>query len=148
MLQVETQGEGKRRELHERVQGLLRRNAVASRATRKTQRHREALLARLQLDSALLLGEAPSLLHFQTNYKYLKTRLVTKRKSLHTDAPNLKDASESDISTFTCHSVPIATKARYNHNQELRLLRQPWWRKLGDEYQDTKLDEELDSKLF
>ena len=64
------------------------------------------------------------------------------------DAPSLKDATEEDIATYTCHSVPIATKARYNHNQELRLQRQPWWHKLGDEYQDQKLDEELDWKVF
>ena len=67
---------------------------------------------------------------------------------LFADTPSLKDANEEDIATYTCHSVPIATKARYNHNQELRLLRQPWWRKLGDEYQDQKLDEELDWKVF
>ena len=64
------------------------------------------------------------------------------------DAPSLTEATEDDIATYTCHSVPIATKARYNHNQEIRLLRQPWWRKLGDEYQDEKLDEELDWKVF
>ena len=61
---------------------------------------------------------------------------------------DLNTVTDDDIATYTCHSVPIATKARYNHNQELRLLRQPWWKKLGDEYQDEKLDEELDWKQF
>ncbi len=64
------------------------------------------------------------------------------------DTPGLKDASESDVTTYTSHAVPIATAARHNHQHELRLLRQPWWRKLGDEYQDHKLHEELDWKQF
>lgn len=45
---------------------------------------------------------------------------------------------------FVSHSVPVATKARHDHNEELRLLRQPWWKKLGDEYQDNKIAEELE----
>ena len=46
------------------------------------------------------------------------------------------------MKNFVSHSVPIATKARYNHNEELRLLRQPWWKKLGDEYQDSRYEED------
>ena len=65
-----------------------------------------------------------------------------------TGAPKLKDATEADVDLYKHRSVPIATKARYNHNQEMRILRQPWWKKLGDEYQDNKLEEELDWKIF
>ena len=71
------------------------------------------------------------------------TLMVHVNRPLILDGPGLKEATEDHIATYTCYSIPIATKACYNHNQELRLLWQPWWRKLGDEYQDEKLDEEL-----
>ena len=58
------------------------------------------------------------------------------------DSAPLAEANNVDLADFTCHSVPIATKARHNHTEELRLLRQPWWKKLGDEYQDAKYEEE------
>ena len=64
-------------------------------------------------------------------------------------APRLSDVTEQDLENFVSHSVPVATKARHDHNEELRLLRQPWWRKLGDEYQDEKTAEELgDWRVF
>ena len=67
-----------------------------------------------------------------------------------TDAPKLSElTSEKDIEAFVCHSVPIATKAAANHKEELRLLHQPWWKKLGDEYQDEKYQEEVeDWRIF
>ena len=52
------------------------------------------------------------------------------------------EIDEVQLKSFVCHSVPIATRARANHVAEMRLLRQPWWRKLGDEYQDTKYEED------
>ena len=69
-----------------------------------------------------------------------------------TDAPRLSDVSidgddfDSLLKSFICDSVPAATKARRDHTSELRLLQQPWWRKLGDEYQDNKysLDNDQD----
>ena len=75
------------------------------------------------------------------------------------DAPRLSDISidgeefDSLLKSFVCDSVPVATKARRDHASELRLLQQPWWRKLGDEYQDNKFsledDEDTDSwKVF
>ena len=68
---------------------------------------------------------------------------------LYAEAPKLSEATEADVEDFMSRSVPIATKARYNHAQELRLLQQPWWRKLGDEYQDKMYEEESESwKLF
>ena len=65
-----------------------------------------------------------------------------------TDAPKLSEAEETDIDLYKCHSVPIATKARYNHNNEMRLIKQPWWKKLGDEYQDNKQDDDWNWKIF
>ena len=62
------------------------------------------------------------------------------------DAPQLSDTVSADneadfisqVESFTSHSVPVASKARLDHLSELRLLDQPWWRKLGDEYHDSK----------
>ena len=41
---------------------------------------------------------------------------------------------------YTSRSVPIATKAQQTHKEQLKLLKQPWWKKLGDEYQDLHGD--------
>jgi len=61
------------------------------------------------------------------------------------DAPRLNDLSVNDeedfdtlLKSFVCHSMPVASKARRDHVSELRLLDQPWWRKLADEYHDSK----------
>ena len=62
----------------------------------------------------------------------------------YTDAPRLCDVG-CDVSelmtSFFCHSAPIAARAKRDHAEELRLLEQPWWRKLGNDYQDSKNDE-------
>lgn len=50
---------------------------------------------------------------------------------------------DNTLQSFLSHSVPISTKARENHNNEVRLLNQPWWRKLGDEFQDSKYEEDF-----
>jgi len=61
-----------------------------------------------------------------------------------TGAPRLSDINidsedfDGLLKSFVCHSTPVATRAKLDHASELRLLDQPWWRKLGDEYQDTK----------
>ena len=57
--------------------------------------------------------------------------------------PKLSEVQPSDLKAFVCHSVPVATAARHNHTQELRLLRQPWWKKLGDEYQDKRMQDDM-----
>ena len=67
--------------------------------------------------------------------------------TVFTVAPSLKDVTDKDIEMFTSRSVPVATKARLNHTEELKLLRQPWWKKLTDEIQDQEYDEE-DHILF
>ncbi|KAK2176926.1 hypothetical protein NP493_630g00039 [Ridgeia piscesae] len=107
-------------ELHNKVQDLLRRNVIMSKPRRSSEQHRQALIAQLEVDSTLIIA-----------------------------APTLSDVTEQDLENFVSHSVPVASKARHDHNEELRLLRQPWWRKLGDEYQDEKTAEELgDWRVF
>lgn len=61
---------------------------------------------------------------------------------MFTDAPKLTTLRLEDIEKFTSRSVPVATKARENHNCEIRLLNQPWWRKLGNEHQDSQYEDE------
>jgi len=71
---------------------------------------------------------------------------------LWTDAPRLSDISidgedfDSLVKSFVSRSVPVATKARLDHSSELRLLQQPWWHKLGDEYQDSKYCVDCDNE--
>lgn len=43
---------------------------------------------------------------------------------------------------YSSRSVPVATKARVNHMEALRNLQLPWWKKLGDEFQDSEVQEE------
>ena len=60
MLQVETQGAERREELHNRVQAMLKNHAIGSKKRRKDEMHRNALLARLETDAALLIRKNPS----------------------------------------------------------------------------------------
>ncbi|ELU12049.1 hypothetical protein CAPTEDRAFT_168052 [Capitella teleta] len=96
-----------RSELHNRVQEMLKRNATMCKQTRRRHQYREALLAQIEVDCKLML-----------------------------DAPKLSDVKEDDLLNYVSHSVPIATKARQDHNREMLLLNQPWWRKLGEEDED------------
>lgn len=57
-------------------------------------------------------------------------------------APPLKDARGKDIEMYSSNLLPIATKARTDHIETLRLLRQPWWKKLRDDLQDQEYEEE------
>ena len=59
------------------------------------------------------------------------------------DAPKLNELKEEDVDRFVSWSVPVATKAQSNHTSELRLLNQPWWRKLGNESQQSQYNEEF-----
>ncbi|CAH1774154.1 unnamed protein product [Owenia fusiformis] len=94
-------------ELHNKVQDAIRSHISQCKTIRKLEQRREALLARLETDADLLLN-----------------------------APSLVDASDKDIELYTSRSAPVAAKARQNHINEIKLLNQPWWRKLTDEYQD------------
>lgn len=57
-------------------------------------------------------------------------------------APPLKNAGEKDVEMYSSNLLPVATKARTDHIETLRLLRQPWWKKLRDELQDQEYEEE------
>ncbi|XP_064594930.1 IQ calmodulin-binding motif-containing protein 1-like [Liolophura sinensis] len=101
--------------LHRTAQELMARYYIGCKLTRGKHQQREALLARLETDSELLMY-----------------------------APPLKDLTDKDVDMFSSRSVPVAARAQQAHKEELRLLRQPWWRKLGDEYQDQLYEEEQD----
>lgn len=102
-------------QLHSRVQEMLRRHVVSAAASHRRQQHRDALMAQLDMDASLLLN-APQL------------------SDISVDSEDYVDLLKS----FTSRSVPVASKARLDHLSELGLLDQPWWRKLGSEYQDSK----------
>ena len=57
-------------------------------------------------------------------------------------APKLGAVGDDSCQNYVSYSVPVATRARDHHNTEIRLLNQPWWRKLGDEFQDSKYEDE------
>ncbi|XP_074652826.1 IQ calmodulin-binding motif-containing protein 1-like [Tubulanus polymorphus] len=91
--------------IHERAQMMLQRFMMTSKHTRVKHQEREAMLARIENDSELLLN-----------------------------APKLDEATEKDLELYVCRSVPIANRAQMLHNNEMKRLKQPWWRKLGDEF--------------
>jgi len=68
------------------------------------------------------------------HYKMIKLSLTV--------APPLDKISQQDVEMYSSRSVPVATKARVNHMETLRTLQLPWWRKLGDEFQETEIPEE------
>ncbi|KAK3106409.1 hypothetical protein FSP39_019392 [Pinctada imbricata] len=103
---------------HKLAADMLHRYYVTLRSNRLKQQHRDAIMARLETDSELV--------------------------SL---APSLQSATEKDVEMYSSHSLPIATKARTDHIETLKLLRQPWWKKLKDEIQDQEYEEE-DVLLF
>jgi IQ calmodulin-binding motif-containing protein 1 len=124
--QVEPRSRMMQEELHQRTQDILKSHVIGAQAIHKHHLHREALMARIEMDTSLLLN-----------------------------APRLCDVSDDIdviLRTFVCRSAPVAARARLDHAAELRLLEQPWWRKLGDEYQDSRsaLDDDDDNswKVF
>jgi IQ calmodulin-binding motif-containing protein 1 len=57
------------------------------------------------------------------------------------DAPKLPEVADKDLEVFVCRSIPVATKAQLNHLEELKQRNYPWWKKLGDEFQEPGLEE-------
>lgn len=57
-------------------------------------------------------------------------------------APDLDKVSQKDVDMYSSRSVPVATRARVNHMETLHTLQLPWWKKLGDEFQEPDLPEE------
>ncbi|XP_063425034.1 IQ calmodulin-binding motif-containing protein 1-like [Mytilus trossulus] len=94
---------------HKKASEMLARYYQSARVNREKQHHREALIARLNVDSELV--------HL---------------------APPLNSVTDKDVEMYSSNLLPVATKAKTNHIEQLRLLRQPWWKKLCDEYQDQE----------
>ncbi|XP_052092733.1 IQ calmodulin-binding motif-containing protein 1-like [Mytilus californianus] len=94
---------------HKKAAEMLARYYKSARVNREKQHHREALIARLNVDSELV--------HL---------------------APPLNSVTDKDVEMYSSSLLPVATKAKTNHIEQLRLLRQPWWKKLCDEYQDQE----------
>ncbi|XP_076091831.1 IQ calmodulin-binding motif-containing protein 1-like isoform X2 [Mytilus galloprovincialis] len=94
---------------HKKAAEMLARYYQSARVNREKQHHREALIARLNVDSELV--------HL---------------------APPLNSVTDKDVEMYSSNLLPVATKAKTNHIEQLRLLRQPWWKKLCDEYQDQE----------
>ncbi|XP_045208275.2 IQ calmodulin-binding motif-containing protein 1-like [Mercenaria mercenaria] len=99
--------------VHKKATALLAQYYGTVRDNRKAEQRRDTLLARLDTDSDLC--------------------------SL---APDLNKVTDRDVDMYSSRSVPVATKARVNHMETLRNLQLPWWKKLGDEFQDSEVQEE------
>lgn len=91
-------------ELHDKAFTLLATHMMANMKIRRSEQRREALLARLNVDTDQLL--APPKLHEVT--------------------PDVLDG-------FMSRSAPVIARAQQSHNEEMRQIKLPWWRKLWDE---------------
>ncbi|KAH3699932.1 IQ calmodulin-binding motif-containing protein 1-like [Dreissena polymorpha] len=99
--------------VHNQAMSMLAQYYSGLRKSRKDEHKRDTLMARLDIDSELC--------------------------SL---APPLDKVTQKDVEMYSTRSVPVATKARVNHMETLRNLQLPWWKKLGDEFQDSEVQEE------
>ncbi|XP_029112718.1 IQ calmodulin-binding motif-containing protein 1 [Scleropages formosus] len=97
------------RELHRRTQEMLRQYLMGREVERRAEHHGQALLAQINTDIELL-----------------------------TNAPPLKDVAEVDSDLYLSRSGPVAYRARQSHNALLNASRYPWWKRLGDEFQDPE----------
>ena len=48
-------------------------------------------------------------------------------------APKLHEVNLDSLDAFTSRSAPVITRAQQCHNEEMRQLKLPWWKKLWDE---------------
>lgn len=91
-------------ELHDKAFSLLANHMLSNMKIRKTEQRREGLLARLNVDADQLLA-----------------------------APKLHEVSPDSLDAFTSRSAPVITRAQQCHNEDMRRLKLPWWKKLWDE---------------
>lgn len=91
-------------ELHEKAFSLLANHVLSNMKIRKSEQRREALLARLNVDADQLLA-----------------------------APKLHEVTSDILDSFTSRSAPVIARAQQRHNEEMRSLKLPWWKKLWDE---------------
>ena len=53
--------------------------------------------------------------------------------SSSTAAPKLHEVTSDMLDSFTSRSAPVIARAQQCHNEEMRRLKLPWWKKLWDE---------------
>lgn len=53
--------------------------------------------------------------------------------SFSTAAPKLHEVTSDMLDSFTSRSAPVIARAQQCHNEEMRRLKLPWWKKLWDE---------------
>jgi len=87
-------------QLHSEVQGYLEELYLSRSAERKSDEHRTLLMSQLNRDCELLLS-----------------------------APALSAASSDDISTYSSGSASIARMAELAHQEELKVMDLPWWKR-------------------
>ncbi|KAJ7369736.1 IQ calmodulin-binding motif-containing protein [Desmophyllum pertusum] len=92
------------KELHEKAFSLLANHVLSNMKIRKSEQRRDALLARLNVDTDQLLA-----------------------------APKLHEVTPDILDSFTSRSAPVIARAQQCHNEEMRRLKLPWWKKLWDE---------------
>ncbi|XP_075789217.1 IQ calmodulin-binding motif-containing protein 1 isoform X2 [Pelodiscus sinensis] len=107
------------KELHLQAQENLAQYLLRSSLDHRAEQRREALLAQVNTDVELLMT-----------------------------APSLTEATEKDLDVFMSRSVPVACKARQSHNTMLKYARWPWWKKLGDEFMDDTIPDDVFNTEF
>ncbi|XP_046355575.2 IQ calmodulin-binding motif-containing protein 1-like [Haliotis rufescens] len=95
-------------EIHTKAAEMLHHHYASVRSQRRTQQQRDALIARLDTDSELILL-----------------------------APPLKSVTQKDVHMYTSRSVPVGAKARSNHVETMKRLQLPWWKRLGEEDEEA-----------
>ena len=55
-------------------------------------------------------------------------------------APSLPELSDSDVKMYSSTSLPIATAAKQQHQQQMKKLNLPWWKTLA--MGDAEVDED------
>lgn len=90
--------------LHDKAFSLLANHMMSNMKIRRSEQRRDALLARLNVDTDQLLV-----------------------------APQLHEVTNDILDAFTSRSAPVIARAQQCHNEEMRRLKLPWWKKLWDE---------------
>ncbi|XP_078680207.1 IQ calmodulin-binding motif-containing protein 1-like [Branchiostoma floridae x Branchiostoma belcheri] len=102
-------------EQHENAHSVLQSHMMRRAASLKADQRRRVLLAALDTDAEMMIA-----------------------------APKLGEATEEDIQLFSSKSVPVAAKARHSHAEHMRAMNLQWYQKLGDEFQDGSLRDDLE----
>ncbi|XP_065607184.1 IQ calmodulin-binding motif-containing protein 1 [Cyrtonyx montezumae] len=108
------------KELHMQAQEKLAQFLLRSRLDQRAAQRRETLLAQVNTDVELLMN-----------------------------APQLAEITEKDLAVFMSRSVPVAIRAKESHSAMLKHARWPWWKKLGDEFEEDDVipDDALNAEL-